>query len=402
MSNYGADDVAGLSDDIIENLFSTRSKKWTHWADRKQVVIDAMNDVAYNDIMQVGEDGLTTIMGPRILDTTATRDLVDLHIADLKSLNTTDVNPLIGALERFSKSIESQPMGNVDILRQQLGETLESSSLATNRTLAGKISADIYDALRADMTSHVIAQGDDALTTLWVTANKNLAKMAEEAKVPSLRRVLKNGEDTPEIINNLIFNAPRSGIERLFRELDPTGQAKVRTAIIARAAERAGGEALDPDRFVREVKRLGDQVGVFFDQDAQNSLEGLMRVFELTTRAQNTAIAGGISQTLVPLAAAGLGTYFGGGIKGFLATAAGGTGVGMLTRIYETPAVRNILMRIPKLARGSAQEDQALRTLAQAIRAVVNTEEPPEGERIFEGRTRNEEQRTSDAELIRG
>jgi len=373
---YGADDVANLADDIVDDLLTTRRSRLSQFTGAKEEVIEAMTDT---DIA-VGVQ--------------RTLDAIDVQVTQLKSLNTREVQPVISRLEDWAVAIQNQDLANIEVLRRQLGESFSAPSLVGVRSVSERALTNIYGPLRQDMTDYIKEFGTERLLTKWVTANNRLSEMAEEMAVPALKRVLNRGDATPEVVNNLLFSRNRSDVARMYRELTPDGRATARTAIIARAAERAGGEIPDPDIFVREVKRLGDQVGVFFNDGDARQLEGLMRVLEITSRAASASKGpSSIAMGVVPLSAAGIASYFGGGVKGFGLAIGGGAAYGLAARAYESVPVRNILMALPRVAQGSTQEAALLRRLFDTIRAVEATQEAPERpERV------NEEE----AQLIRG
>jgi len=125
------------------------------------------------------------------------------------------------------------------------------------------------------------------------------------------------------------------------------------------------------------LKNSGDPVGVFFSGDDLQMIEGLGRVLKVTQRASQAALnpPTGV-QAVIPMGimgGAGLASAFGGGVEGFLATAATVGGAGAAARIYESAPVRNILMQLPKVKPGSVEEAAIFKRLLEAAQAVQTT-----------------------------
>ena len=140
------------------------------------------------------------------------------------------------------------------------------------------------------------------------------------------------------------------------------------------------GEDASPEKFLTEMKKLrsgGDPVGVFFSGDDLKVVEGLTRVLKATTRASQAALnpPTGV-QAVIPLSLIGMGggsvaleKYFGQGLPGLLVSAALVGGSGLAARAYESPAVRNILMKLPTVKAGAKEEAALFNRLFEVIKA---------------------------------
>jgi len=157
-------------------------------------------------------------------------------------------------------------------------------------------------------------------------------------------------------------------VRQLYANLTPSGRENARAAILARAAEKANGvEGLSPDVFTNEVKRLGSATGVMFTGDDLGRVNGLIRTLDLTRRA---SVAGASPptgvQTSIPVFAAVLADVL--GSAG--AAIGGGATLGGLARIYESKAVRDILLGVSKTKRGSAEEAAMIKRALSAMQAT--------------------------------
>ena len=189
----------------------------------------------------------------------------------------------------------------------------------------------------------------------------------------TLKSVLTRGDATPEVIGNMLFSKKPSEVRQLYASLTPAGRESARAAILARAAEKATSEVaegtvISADKFANEVKRLGTSVGVFFSGDDLKQIEGLTRVLNITKRASEAAAAPPTGvQAAIPVSAAALSSYFGGGLLGFLATLGTAGGIGVAARIYESAPIRNLLIKIPQTVVGSPEEAALLKRLTSTI-----------------------------------
>jgi hypothetical protein len=357
LREYGADDVARASDAVMEDLASKRSADLSKWAKEKSSVIDGLSDA-----------------GVVPIDNTV--KAIDDQIVKLSSLKTKEVLPIVDRLNDWKEAIQGQNLGNIELLRKQIGESFKAPELASVRSTGEKALSSIYAGIKQDMGDYIKANGEKTDYAKWMVANKQLSDLSGELKNNALASVLKRGDATPEVIQTMLFSKKPSEVATLYRNLTPEGQANARAAILAKAAEKAGQD-YSPDKFVNEVKRLGASSGVFFTGEDADRLKGLVRVLDATKRAGQASVSPPTGvQAVIPAATAGLASFYGGGLEGFMATMATAGGVGGLTRIYESTPVRDILLKIPKTVAGSKEESALFKRLA----TVTNTQQYALGE----------------------
>ena len=236
------------------------------------------------------------------------------------------------------------------------------------------------------MESFITQVGKRRDVTKWKVADKRLADLAGELDISTLKSVLKRGDATPEVVGNMLFSKKPSEVRQLYSSLTPSGRESARAAILVRAAEKATAEVaegtvISPDKFANEVKRLGTSVGVFFNGDDLKQVEGLTRVLNITKRASEAAVAPPTGvQTAIPVSAAALSSFFGGGLLGFLATIGTAGGIGAAARIYESAPIRNLLIKIPQAVSGSPEEAAILKRLTAVIQQQQQTQSAKENQ----------------------
>jgi hypothetical protein len=119
-----------------------------------------------------------------------------------------------------------------------------------------------------------------------------------------------------------------------------------------------------PERFNASIARLQPQVGVFFDKQDLQQVEGLSRALNLTRRASQAGVATNTGQEAVPLGAGMLLQSLFGSVLGSVAAIAT---TGGLARVYESAPVRNIMIQLGRTTPGSVEEAQIVKRLASTI-----------------------------------
>lgn len=341
--DFGADIADSYLDDIAADLAKTRGGQIATLARAKDAVID-------------GVQGAFT--APR------TVKAIDEQVARLRGINEGAYGPVIRQLEAFKANILSgKTLRQVEGNRKLLGDMFEDANLASIKGDGQKAVNAIYGPLRDDMGDFIRQSAGDEAYRKWAASNKRLAALAGELDSTAFRGVLQRAETTPEDVSRLLFSKKPSEVRRLYQNLSPEGQAKARAGIIHMAVEKAGGlEAISPDRFANAIAQNSRSAGVVFQGPDLARLQGLERLLQYTKQAsvasaapptgvQNAPMIGGI----------GLGATLD------LGTTASLVGIyGMLARLYESAATRNLLIGLSKTTPGSKAEGQWIERIMKA------------------------------------
>lgn len=366
LRQFGADDLAAASNDVMDDLVKTRGAALTKWTTAKNEVIDGLAPA-------------------RAVPMKATMDKIDESVAMLQKMKTKQVQPVINTLTDWKQAIQDQDLATIELLRKQIGDVFSAPDMASVRSTGEKVLSGIYGAVNEDMGNYIKAAGKPNDFAKWKVANTELSKLARELDRPVLKAALEKGNEAPEYIANILFSRKRSDVESLYRNLSPEGKAAARAAVLAKAAGEAGDE-VSPDRFAKNLKKMADQVGVLFDGDELKRVEGLRRVIEFTAQAGPANAMPKTGVQTMPLAtfaatSAGLGHLLHLGTPEALAMGAGVTVTGaLLPRAYnaafswavKNPEVRGILKRLPSVVRGSPDELALMKRLLIAGQAVQN------------------------------
>jgi len=356
LTEYGAASAAQASDAVMADLAATRRAE-----------LGKLTGLKGEVITRLSQAGTVPVPGAT--------SAIDQQIAKLRGLKTKELEPVIARLEDWKQSIQGQNLTNIEDLRKQLGESFKAPELASVRSTGEKSLSSIYGALRDDMSAFIRDNGQPQDIAKWQDANKKLASMTGELKTAALKTALDRGTESPEAIRGLLFSSKPSDVRLLYRNLSDAGRENAKAALLAQAAEKATtNDVLSVERFVSQVDKLGPQFGVFFKGDDKRRVEGLTRVLGATRRAAEAGVMTSSGQQAVPAVTALAAGQVTGSTLGSLAAL---TGAGAAARLYESPMVRNLLLRLPSTKVGSPEEAAILKRVAGAMTARTTTEEQP-------------------------
>lgn len=350
LKEYGATDLADASEAVMKDLARKHSADVTKYVNLK-------NEVFKN------------VAGKGFVPVPNATAKIDEQLKYLDSLKSEAYTPIKRVLTDWKQSIRGQNIDNIEALRKQLGESFSAPELSSIRTTGEKIASSIYAPLKQDMENFIAKYGDKRDVTKWKVANARLADGIEEMQKTGLGSVLKKGDMTPEAVDKLLFSNKRSDVALLYRKLTPEGRAHARSAIISKVANNiTNGDAISPEKFVSQVKKNANSIGVMFNQDQLRQVQGLAKVLEYTKRASETGLLPptGVQNFYTMFAPAAMGAGVGataGTVAGVVAPIATGATLGGIARVYESPAVRNILMRMPSVKVGSEEEAMLVKRL---------------------------------------
>ena len=361
LREYGADDAANLSDNIMKDLATKRSAEIQKYSQSKKEVINRLADKG-------------TVPVPRALAA------IDDQIADLARRRTEGSDEAIKRLEQIKKDLQNRDLFQIEAYRQDelakifMDDPARPMSIAA-RDAGEKALRAVYGPVREDMIDFIKKTGERRDADKFLVANKRLNETANELKMTALKSVLKSGEQTPEVVNRLLFGQKPSEIRQLYKGLTPEGRANARSSILSQAASKAedvlpdGTKIFSPEKFNAELKRLQPQISVFFKGDDLQRVQGLSRVLTMTRRAGEAGVTTATGQEAVPFVA---GSFLRDIFGSFGASLAAAGGIGATARIYESAPVRDLLMKIPKTAPGGTEEAKLFKRLMSTIQTQAN------------------------------
>lgn len=365
--DFGVEGAQNVIKDVADDLAKTRGGRIAALAARKDRIIDGVQGT---------------------VETPGAVAEIDRQIAKLSKLEADEVRPVIAKLQNWRDALlgkttridtglldaggkpiirEISPergLRVIDDLRKLMGEAFNDPGLAAVKGMGQKAVNAIYSPLREDMGAFIRARGGQEAFQAWKRANDELAKMAGELDAGTFKRVLNDTETTPENVARLLFSKKPSDVRRLFANLSPAGQEKARAAVLHEAVTKAGGlDEISPQKFANALQAFGKTTGIIFGNDAPR-IEGIVKLLRAT---QQASVAGAApltgAQNAPVIGAAALGSWL--GDVGSTATVAGLAGAA--ARLYESRAVRNLLMGLGRAKPGSQQERTLIKRIDSAL-----------------------------------
>ncbi|AUR86851.1 hypothetical protein NVP1090B_16 [Vibrio phage 1.090.B._10N.286.48.F1] len=337
--------------EVVESLQRQTSKVKKAAGNARQGVIDQMegSSVSANNAVKAIDDeiarlGKTPGGEARATADTATIDKLEAYKADLLA------EPSFNNLEQLRTQFRTDVKGD----RMVMPSRSEAS--------IGRI----YSAMSKDMDESITSNLGDSAARKWKQSNAVYANEANKIKNTRLKSVLQKGDLTPEVVNNLIYSNKPSEFKTLYRSLDTKGKSAARSALIGKAFDKSGGS---PERFVNELDKMGSQLGLAFKGEDKKFLDGMTNYINATRQAGRAEVVTPTGQQLFQIAlpagiAADVGTT--GGLN-----IAAGLGYGGLARAYESKAVRNALMKLNAIPKGSTAYEQQLAKISTLLSAYA-------------------------------
>jgi len=344
-----------LTDDLMNEFLKKRGEIVSKYSTDKKNIIDNVSALA-------GERSY-----PKAVQT------INDQIDYLNSIESSKLKPFIKQLEELRDTLPGKDLNIAESKRKLLGDSLKAEDLANVKSEADKSYNKIYSALNEDIGDTIKQFGGRKDYDKWKVANKRLSNMMDELGVTNIKAVLKKGNYEPEAIYNMLSRTKRSSNQRLYRNLTPEGKAIARTAVISRVAKDSmtDGE-INPKKFINAINKESKSIGVFFNKQQKDRTEGLIRALNATRRADVADNNPLLVSSLQFLSGSAL-MHLLGTVPSTVAVTAG---AGMLARIFESRAVRNILTRLPRTTPGSKEEAALLKRLASTLQSqkVTNNE----------------------------
>ena len=338
-------------EDIVESLQRQTSKIKKAAGGARQNIMDQMEGVNVNsqNAIKAIDDEIARLSSTPSGEARATADTATIQkLQDYKA--DLEVDPSFSNLEQLRTQFRTDVKGDRIVMPNR-------SEAAINR---------IYSSMSKDMDESISAALGDQASRKWKQSNAVYASEADKLKNTRLKSVLQKGNLTPEVVNNLIYSNKPSEFKNLYRSLDSKGKSSARAALIGKAIDKSGGS---PDKFLNELNRISPKLGVAFKGSDKKFVDGLSKYLDATRQAGRADVTTPTGQQLFQIAVpAGIATDV--AMTGGTSLAAT-LGYGGLARAYESKAVRDAIMRLNSLTKGSTQFEQQLKKVSSLISAAA-------------------------------
>jgi hypothetical protein len=345
---YGANPA--VIDDVTSDFMKTRGAAIEKFAKQKREVFGSM-------------------AGAPAPETSASLKALDDAIADIGDQGT--FAGLTRQLRTWRADLaKARSIDDVERLRKAVGDVYEDESLKAVSSQLRKVvdgPDGLYASINRDMGDYIKANGGGQAFTKWKAANEELSGLAGDLENATLRRVLSRGEATPEEAAALLFSKKPSDVAALFGNLSVEGKNRARSVIVSKLIDDAGGvDDLSTAKFTTALKKAQKTYGVSFPPEDVARFDGMLRLMQATRRAERAADNLPTGQQLLPFAALSGTGALANFIGGWGATAAvGGTSL-VGYKVFESAAMRNLLVALSKTRTGSPGEQNVLRMIGEA------------------------------------
>lgn len=273
-----------------------------------------------------------------------------------------DLDTLIKAIDEAPQTFTSLKENRTAFREIVKGADKAERSQLTSR--AKGILTKVEKSMTDDMKSFAKSNLSEQKYKQWLKANSVYANEAEKMTKTKIKNILDTGDVQPEAVEKMLFSKKPSELKLLHSSLGADGRKNARAAIISKItntlSKRVGG--ISPNSFSTELKKHKDQIDVFFKGEERKQLRGLEKALEATRRAQDAAVTTPTGQQAI-----GGATVAAVASDPLTAILTGGT-IGSIAKIYESKPVRNALLKIASVPKGSTAYLRAVEQLSFEVR----------------------------------
>ena len=337
-------------DDIIQSLKGKKELKKRQAGRVLEKVGDALDgtgEIVYGETANAIQEAEKALTKPGVLRS-------EDAIALVEELKTT----ITGAPQTFSTLKENRTKLLEKVRAAGKGERsqLPTSEKRVLEKVAAGMSKDM------DRTAKDNLQPGDY--TKWKEANKAYGEEAEILRTTKIKNVLDKGDLTPEVVDQMLFSKKPSEIRLLYDQLGDKGRANARAAIIQRVLGDRDIEEISPTVFNNRLKKLSPSTKVFFTGDEGKAIKGLTTILDTTRRAADAAVSTATGQQAVPVVLGGVAAQN-------IGAAILGSSVGAFGKAYESPKVRNALLRLANTPKNSTKFERNFNKANDAIQRAL-------------------------------
>jgi len=264
---------------------------------------------------------------------------------------------IIDDLTPFLEVPEGLTFNDIKTIRTSIGSKLQKAKNQAPVSGSGDVGllSQLYKSLSEDMQEFA-KNASPELAKKWNDADKTFTEFAIGSNKTGAKNIIRKGDSTPEVVDQLLFSKKNSDLEFLVDNLDDAGKQAAGQRILQRVLEKStrGGQPLNPNLFIKELSNLRNQTIKFFDQDQRKGIAVLKKALEQTRRAQDAGVLPPTGVNLI----------------GLLNIVDPRTlGPGLVQALIERPSMRNLLIKrnAAKTARQRFNIDAQLRAEADRL-----------------------------------
>lgn len=316
-------------------------------------------------------DDITNKMGAAPVEATNAVSAIDTSIARLERLGTSADQNLLSTLKNLKGELTQGGGINFDLLKQH--RTAFRSNVQGDAMVfpnqAKATTSMIENAMTKDLRNSVAKSLGPQESARYIKANSDYANVYNKVLNKKIATNLNSAtsQETPELINSVVYSRNASDIKRIWPALDERGRDAVRAAYISKIFAATGNS---PAKFLTQVDKLKKQAGgevynTVFSGRHMKELNALNDVLDMTRRADAANVVTQTGQALATPMRVGAGAATLG--KSVAAEAS----YGLMMRVYESKPVRNALLRLANTKPGTPGYEKALSQAATAVRPLL-------------------------------
>jgi hypothetical protein len=303
------------------------------------------------------------------VDYSKTAQAIDDAVAELSQPGRIKSPETIEALTNLKATMDEAPQTFDSLManRTAFRDVIQSMTPAERSqlpTFAKAQAEKVYRGMTDDLDDAVRQSFGEGELRRWKQANEVYAQEGQKLTKSRLKAVLDRGGMVPENVLGMLFSSKPSETRSLYRSLSVDGKQAARGAIIRRALDKAGDE-MSVAKFTSELDRLGENVDVFFKGADQKKIKGIKELLKATKRAKEAGVVTPTGQAAIPFVAGA------GVMHDPVAGGAALVTAGMLGRLYESPAMRSVLVRLANNKPRSTAYDTALREAMEFMQSTA-------------------------------
>lgn len=323
MNKFGVEDAARYESEVIEGIKDSISKS--------KAQANEMFTQSTGELDKLG--AVPLVNSKNFANTTIERELKKGALADAN---------LIDDLQAISEAPDDMTFEMIKEIRSGIGRKIrnaESGAPVQGSTDVGRLKQ-VYSKLTNDMKSFA-DNANPELSKMWKEADSSYSDFATGANKQGVKNLIKQGNATPEVINQFLFSKKKSDLDFLVDNLDGRSLDSAKKRILQVAFDRSSpdGVEINPTRFLNQLNKLKPQTEILFSGPEREAINSVKEALNKTRRAQEANVATQTGQQLVPL---------------FALTNPAVLVPGVLQAIIERPAIRNMLIK--RKAAKSAKE----------------------------------------------
>jgi len=393
-TRWGVEPDDYYAKDIVDDLMSKRSAELGVLTGNRADVVEKLMKPADDMVIQSPQNAqdLTSFQAvasvsdvPKLtgipkVPTPKTTALIRETSAKLGALNDTDLDTSIRKLANWEQMLQEKDFAQMIRQKNSISNYYSDPALANVSTDVQKDFNNIRNVLNEELNNYVKNNVSNADYNKYMASNARLSEMMDDFKRTTLKQLLDGGEYNPKTVTSMLRDTDKTNADMLFNALNPIGQARARSALIATATANATRYGkLSPNELSEQLVKEMPQLKAFFAKDDMATLEGQIRFLQHTIGDEGNL-------TEVPTAMPGEklpgGKYalarmiFANPLVGI--TIAGGTSLssGWLVRFMEKGPQRDMLLKLGTLAPNSEEAGRLIKRLTEMANATASAEDP--------------------------